>query len=351
MLERLTIMAGGTGGHVFPGLAIAKAFQVRGVAVSWLGTEGGMERRWVEAAGIPFEAIAIRGLRGKGVSGWLQAPGRVSRAFAQARGILKCQGAQAVLGMGGFVCGPGGLAARSLRLPLFIHEQNAIAGLTNRLLAPLSAGVFAGLPFQDKPLKGAVLTGNPVRAEIESVSPWQPHEGPWRILVLGGSRGAQALNERVPQALARISVPTMVRHQAGDKTFEVARQAYAQAGVTADVTPFIENMAEAYEWADLVICRAGALTVSELMAAGRAAILVPFPHAVDDHQTANAMTLVNLGAGQCIPQAELAPGRLAETLTGWLDVARLQESAAALRAAYQPGAAQRIVSHIVEQMG
>lgn len=351
MLERITIMAAGTGGHVFPGLAIAKVFQQAGVEVSWLGTLGGMEKRWVEASGIPFEAISISGLRGKGVWGWLQAPVRVSRAVGQAREILKRQDAQAVLGMGGFVCGPGGLAARSLGLPLFIHEQNAVAGLTNRLLAPLSQGVFAGLPFQAKPLKSAVLTGNPVREAIEQVPAWQAHEVPWRILVLGGSRGALALNEQVPQALAQLQVPIVVRHQAGEQTYAVARQAYQAAGVAAEVTPFIEDMAAAYAWADLVICRAGALTVSEIMAVGRAAIMVPFPHAVDNHQEANAMTVVKLGAGCCIPQDALTPDTLAQVLSEWLVSTRLKQAAETLRAAYQPGAAQRIVTQILERVG
>ena len=351
MLERITIMAAGTGGHVFPGLAIAQAFQQAGVEVHWLGSLSGMEKRWVESAGIPFAAISIGGLRGKGVSGWLQAPVRVSRAVGQARQILERQGAQAVLGMGGFVCGPGGLAARSLGLPLFIHEQNAVAGLTNRLLAPLSQGVFAGLPFQRKPLPGALLMGNPVRESIEQVPAWQAHEAPWRILVLGGSRGALALNEQVPQALAQLQVPIEVRHQAGEQTLHVAQQAYQAAGVAAAVTSFIEDMASAYAWADLVICRAGALTVSEIMAVGRAAILVPFPYAVDKHQQANAMALVEQGAGVCLPQQTLTPQILAQQIADWLDSARLASASAALRRAYQPGAAQRIVAQILERMG
>ncbi len=349
-LERLTIMAGGTGGHVFPGLAIARACRAAGIEVSWLGTVGGMERRWVEAAGIPFDAVTIEGLRGKGAAGWLKAPYRVTAAMWQARRILRRQRAQAVLGMGGFVCGPGALAARSLGLPLFIHEQNAVAGLTNRLLAPLSRAVFAGLPFQDKPLKGALPVGNPVREEIERVPVWQPHEGPWRVLVLGGSRGALALNEQVPRALARLQVPIEVRHQAGERTIDAARAAYDEVGVRAQVMPFIDDVAAAYAWADLVICRAGALTVSELMAAGRVAIMVPFPYAVDDHQRANAMTVVERGAGCCIPQEVLTPTVLADVVSEWLSPEWLRQASASLKRAHRAGAAQRIVTEIRERL-
>jgi len=348
-IRRLTIMAGGTGGHVFPGLAIAQAFMQAGVQVSWLGTEGGMERTWVTQAEVPFDAIRIEGLRGRGMAGWLKAPGRVMAAMSQARTILKAQQAEAVLGMGGFVCGPGALAAKTLGLPLFIHEQNAIAGLTNRLLAPFSQRVYAAFPFQAKALRHAEIVGNPVRSEIEQIGIWQPHKAPWRILVLGGSRGALALNETVPEALRILEVPFEVWHQAGKLTFAQAQMAYIKAGIRAKVVPFIQHMAQAYQWADLVICRAGALTVSEVMAAKRAAVFVPYPHAVDDHQMANAMTVVNLQAGELIPQTMLTSEHLAGVLHQWLDVQRLQQASAHLKDAYQPGAAQRIVKDILKQ--
>lgn len=349
-LKRITIMAGGTGGHVFPGLAIAQAFQQAGVSVSWLGTEGGMEQAWVTQAGLPFDAIKITGLRGKGALGWLKAPVRVAHATLQALRILQARQADAVLGMGGFVCGPGALAAKSLGLPLFIHEQNAIAGLTNRLLAPLSQRVYAAFPFERKPLKNAVIVGNPVRHEIEQIPLWQPHSGPWRILVVGGSRGALALNETVPFALKQLNVPYEVCHQAGEKTLAQAKAAYAKAGVQGEVVPFIEDMAQAYAWADMVICRAGALTVSEMMAAKRAAVFVPYPYAVDNHQAANAKVVVDLGAGAMIPQKVLTAERLSHTLNEWLRAARLAQASERLVAAYQPGAAQRMVQDILEQM-
>ena len=349
-IERITIMAGGTGGHVFPGLAIAEALHARGVAVSWLGTQGGMERRWVEAAGLPFEAIEITGLRGKGMIGWLKAPLNVSRAMAQARRILRRQQPQAVLGMGGFVCGPGGLAARSLGLPLFLHEQNAVGGLTNRLLAPISEAVYAGFPFVRKPVAKAEVFGNPVRAEIEAVPAWQPHDGPPRLLVLGGSRGALALNRAVPAALALLGRPVEVRHQSGQLTYDEARTAYEKAAVDAEVTPFIDDMAEAYAWADLIVCRAGALTVTEVMAAGRAALFVPFPHAVDDHQRANAALPEQAGAAEVIVQDELTPQRLAVSLGRWLEPARLEAAAHTLRERYRPQAAARIVDDLLERL-
>ena len=349
-IERLTIMAGGTGGHVFPGLAIAEALQARGVEVTWLGTAGGMERRWVEEASLPFEAIDITGLRGKGVTGWLKAPLNVSRAVTQARRILRRQRPQAVLGMGGFVCGPGGLAARSLGVPLFLHEQNAIGGLTNRLLAPLSEAVYAGFPFVGKPVAKAEVFGNPVRAEIEAVPSWRAHDGPPRLLVLGGSRGALALNRTVPAALALLDRPVEVRHQSGQLTYDEARAAYEAAGVTAKVTPFIDDVAAAYAWADLIVCRAGALTVTEVMAAGRAALFVPFPHAVDDHQRANAALPEQAGAAEVIVQEALTPQRLAASLDHWLEPARLAEAGAIMRRLYRPQAAARIVDDMLERL-
>ncbi len=351
MLERITIMAGGTGGHVFPGLAIAEAFRERGVEVAWLGTEGGMEADWVRRAGIPFEAIAIRGLRGKGAVGWLKAPWNVARATAQARRILQRQRAQGMLSMGGFVCGPGGLAARSLGLPLFIHEQNAIPGLTNRLLAPFAEGVFAAFPLQKYSLgKRVQVVGNPVRREIAAVPPLAPHR-PCHLLVVGGSRGALALNEAVPAALAQLPAARRpeVWHQTGTATHAQALAAYARHGIAARIDPFIDNMAEAYAWADLVVSRSGALTVSELMAAGRPAIMVPFPHAVDDHQRANAAVIEAIGGGACIVQQQLTPALLAERLQTWCKPERLQGAADALRAHAHTDAAQRIVASIMER--
>ncbi len=350
MLERITIMAGGTGGHVFPGLAIAEAFRAHGIKVMWLGTEGGMEAEWVQRAGIPFETIPIAGLRGKGAAGWLKAPWNVAQATLQARRILKCQKVQGVLSMGGFVCGPGGLAAKSLGLPLFIHEQNAIPGLTNRLLAPLAQAVFAAFPLQKYTLGAQVqIVGNPVRREILDVPPLQPHT-PCHLLVVGGSRGALALNETVPAALAQLppAQRPKVWHQTGAATHAQAQAAYRQHGVDARIDPFIDNMAEAYAWADLVVSRSGALTVSELMAAGRPALMVPFPHAVDDHQRANAAVIEGIGGGACIVQSSLTPQRLAQQLQVWCTPERLEQAAQALREHASTDAAQRIVATIME---
>lgn len=350
MLERLTIMAGGTGGHVFPGLAIAEVFRERGVQVAWLGTEGGMEAEWVRRADIPFDAIAIRGLRGKGLAGWLKAPWNVARATTQARRILQQQGAQAVLSMGGFVCGPGGLAAKTLGLPLFIHEQNAVPGLTNRLLAPFAQAVFAAFPLQRHSLGQQVqVVGNPVRSEIVAVPPLTPH-APCHLLVVGGSRGALALNETVPAALALLPEGSRpdVWHQTGTATHEAAVAAYAHHGIRARIEPFIDNMAQAYAWADLVVSRSGALTVSELMAAGRPAIMVPFPYAVDDHQRANAEVVEAIGGGTCIVQQVLTPERLAAALQDWCQSDRLVSAAEALRAHARTDAAEKIVATIME---
>nr|WP_281357436.1 undecaprenyldiphospho-muramoylpentapeptide beta-N-acetylglucosaminyltransferase [Thiomicrorhabdus cannonii] len=315
---KVMIMAGGTGGHVFPGIAIAEALYQQQVNVVWLGTQGGMEKEWVEKAGLPFHAISIKGLRGNGLLGWLKAPVNVTRAWWQARKIMRAERPDLVLGMGGFVCGPGGLAAKTLGIPLVIHEQNAIPGLTNKLLAPLAREVICAFPQTVLQGNNVVTLGNPVRAGLEDVALLQPQTG-CHVLVLGGSRGALALNETVPKALALLPPEQRpsVTHQTGVKTLQQAQQAYAQAGVAAEVVAFIDDMRSAYEKADMVVSRAGALTVSELMATARPAIMVPYPQAVDDHQTANAQALVTLGGGEVIQQSDLTPQRLAAALGGW----------------------------------
>ncbi|MCC5859184.1 MAG: undecaprenyldiphospho-muramoylpentapeptide beta-N-acetylglucosaminyltransferase [Ectothiorhodospiraceae bacterium] len=316
----VVIMAGGTGGHVFPGLAVAAVLRERGLPVVWLGTREGLEARLVPEAGLPMEYLEIRGLRGKGSLGWLLAPARLGRAVWQAAGVLRRHRPRAVLGLGGYAAGPGGIAAWLLRRPLVLHEQNAVAGLTNRSLSRFARRVLCGFPAD---FPGGVLArvvGNPVRDAILQIPPPQERyanrEGPLRLLVIGGSLGAQVLNERVPAAVARLPSDRrpVIRHQAGERTLEVAERAYLKAGVEADVTAFVHDMAEAYGWADLVISRAGALTVSELAAAGVAACLVPLPHAVDDHQTANARFLSDRQAAVLLPQAELTPRRLAGLL-------------------------------------
>jgi UDP-N-acetylglucosamine--N-acetylmuramyl-(pentapeptide) pyrophosphoryl-undecaprenol N-acetylglucosamine transferase len=317
MGKRILIMAGGTGGHVFPALSVARDLAARGCEIRWLGTRSGMEVDLVTRAGFPMEYISIAGLRGKGMLGWLAAPLRLMRALWQSVRIVRRFRPDAALGFGGFVTGPGGVAAKLAGVPLLIHEQNAIAGLTNRLLARVADRVMEAFPHT---FENAVATGNPVRSDIAGLpSPearYAEHAGPIRLFVVGGSLGAMALNQTVPAALALLDAPSRpaVRHQSGQRNLEIARQLYRDAQVDAEVVAFVDDMAAAYAWADLVLCRAGALTVSELAAAGVPAVLVPYPHAVDDHQTRNARFLADGGAGILMPQPSLSPARLAELL-------------------------------------
>jgi UDP-N-acetylglucosamine--N-acetylmuramyl-(pentapeptide) pyrophosphoryl-undecaprenol N-acetylglucosamine transferase len=319
-MKRVMIMAGGTGGHVFPALAVADELKQRGVEVSWLGTQKGIEARLVPQAGYPLAFITVSGLRGNGVVGWLMAPFRIIKAISQAWSVMQDRQPDVVLGFGGFASGPGGVAAWLKRTPLLIHEQNAIPGLTNRLLARLAATVMTGFPDSFDSKVNAQWVGNPVRKQIEDLA--MPHlrqsdSGQrLKLLVLGGSLGAQSLNKQVPAALQLIDENKRpeVRHQCGNRHIDDCRAAYQQAGVKADIDEFIADMAEAYGWADLVICRAGALTVAEVAAAGVASILVPYPHAVDDHQTHNAAMLVNAGAAQLIPDQALKADDLADRI-------------------------------------
>ncbi len=316
----IMIMAGGTGGHVFPALAVAQALQQRDENVVWLGTASGLEAQIVPAAGIPLDRIRVSGLRGKGILNWLRAPYRVLRSLVDALRVLNRRKPGVVLGMGGFASGPGGLAAWMLRLPLVIHEQNAAAGLTNRLLAGIAREVLEAFPGSFSSSVNARLVGNPVRPEIFALEdPEQrlgEHAGRLRVLILGGSQGALVLNRCVPAALAILPVNARpdIWHQAGSVALDAALDAYRRAGITARVEVFIDDVASAYDWADLVICRAGALTVSELAAAGLAAVLVPYPSAVDDHQTLNAAYLVKAGAAVLVPQPELTAERLAKEI-------------------------------------
>lgn len=314
------IMAGGTGGHVFPALALARLLRERSLEVVWLGTKRGLEARIVPQNNFPIEWISVGGLRGKGIATLLAAPFRLALALVQALRVMWRYRPSVVVGLGGFVTGPGGVAAWLTRAPLVIHEQNAIAGFTNRCLAPLAREVLEAFPNSFDAGTQARTIGNPVRQEFFAIPApavrFAQRTGPIRLLVIGGSLGAMRLNAVVPFAIARLdnSIRLEVRHQAGERWVESARQSYAQANVRADVQPFIEDMAEAYAWADLVICRAGALTISELAAAGVGAILVPFPAAVDDHQTHNARFLVNESAAVLIPDRELTAERLAQEL-------------------------------------
>ncbi|HTQ35589.1 MAG TPA: undecaprenyldiphospho-muramoylpentapeptide beta-N-acetylglucosaminyltransferase [Steroidobacteraceae bacterium] len=352
------IMAGGTGGHVFPALALARLLRQRRREVIWLGTRRGIEARVVPADGFPVEWLAVGGLRGKGVLTLLAAPFNLLRALWQALAIMWRHQPAVVVGLGGFVTGPGGLAAWLLRRPLVIHEQNAVAGFTNRCLAHLARSVLTAFPAAFAGRPRVRMIGNPVRADIAAlpapVQRFAGRDGPLHLLVIGGSLGARRLNEVVPQALALLATQARaprfaVRHQAGEKLIDAARAAYAAAGASGAVTPFIADMAEALGWADLVVCRAGALTIAELAAAGVGAVLVPFPHAVDDHQTVNAQYLVAAGAARCLNDGVLTPQLLAGTLTelcagGRDGLLRLAEAA---RHVARPAAAQDLLAAVL----
>lgn len=320
----ILVMAGGTGGHVYPALAVARELKARTVDVVWLGTRRGLEARVVPEAGIAIEWVSVRGLRRKAAPALLAAPFQLCLALLQSLKVMVRHRPAAVLGMGGFVSGPGGLAAWLTRRPLIIHEQNAVAGLTNRLLAHLARVVLQAFPGSFSPARGARTVGNPVREDIARIEDpatrFAKRAGPLRLLVLGGSQGSLHLNRIVPAALARLpsALRPEVRHQTGSRTLDVAREGYERHGVTAGLQPFIEDMAGAYAWADLVVCRAGALTVAELSAAGLPAILVPYPAAVDDHQTANARPLADAGAAAIVQEGDLCAESLSELLTSWL---------------------------------
>ena len=309
-------MAGGTGGHVYPALAVAETLRQCGCQVVWLGTHQGMEANVVPKQGMPIHFIRISGLRGKRVTRWFRAPFDLSLALLQSLIIVWRCSPHVVLGMGGFVTGPGGIAAWLLRRPLLIHEQNAVPGLTNRILARFAIRVMEAFPGSFPSRYVAHHTGNPVRLRLLSLPPPEQRlsgrHGNLRLLVLGGSQGAQALNDLVPAAVAAMTRAARleVLHQAGSRNLQVARESYEAVDVRAEVVPFIEQMDEAYGWADLVLSRAGAMTVCELAAVGVASILVPFPHAVDDHQTVNARYLANAGAAIVVQQADLSVARL-----------------------------------------
>lgn len=349
MATRMMVMAGGTGGHVYPALAVAQELRQRGWDISWLGTPNSFESKVVPQYGFDIDWVDAYRLRGQGVVGLALAPIRLVRAMWQAAAVIRRRRPEIVLGMGGFVTGPGGLVARLFGLPLVIHEQNAIPGLTNRWLARIAGTVLQAFPESFPDNSHVTTTGNPVRKEIAGLA--EPavrmgaHLGPCHLLIIGGSLGAEALNKVVPAALGMLTEQTrpVVRHQAGrDKAVSTGHH-YDEADVVADISDFIDDMAAAYDWADLVICRAGASTVTELMAAGVASILVPYPHAVDDHQTRNAGYLVNTGAGRLIPQSDL----YATILSGHLrqlcqDRTLLLEMANAARTQARPDSTERV---------
>ncbi len=339
----ILIMAGGTGGHVFPALAVAEQLQAMGWPVAWLGTHTGLEARVVPVQGIPMYWIKVKGLRGKGALTVLMAPFMLLWSLLQAARVLLQLRPAAVLGMGGYSTGPGGVMAWLFRRPLVIHEQNSIAGLTNRLLRPLANPVLEAFPGS---LKNAVHTGNPVRCSIAETPFREPDlvlRRP-RLLVVGGSLGAAVLNEQVPAALAALAQQERpeVWHQTGLRQIDEARKNYEAVGVEVRLDAFIDDMSTAYQWADLVLCRAGALTVAELAAVGRASILIPYPHAVDDHQTVNAHYLSDAGAAVLMPQAQMTPPRLLEQLELLQQPARLVDMAHRARQKAMPEAARRV---------
>jgi len=348
--QGVLIMAGGTGGHIFPGLAVAEVLKTQNVPVRWLGAEGGMETRTVPAAGIALDVVAISGLRGKGVMRWVRMPLMLLRAVWQARRLLEAHRPGCAVSFGGYAAAPGGIAAWTKGIPVVVHEQNRIPGLTNRLLARFSRKILQGFPGTFPEKAAAIDSGNPVRREVAELADPQTRfagrEGPMRVLVTGGSQGARVLNLVVPAALQQLSssVDLEIRHQAGAKRVDEAKEAYAKAGVNAEITPFIADMADAYGWADLVICRSGALTVAELAAAGVASVLVPFAFAVDDHQTRNAEYLADAGAAVILAQSTLEPQILATALKPLLaDRAVLLSMAVAARRMALPDAAEKVV--------
>ena len=342
------ILAGGTGGHIFPGLAVADVLRARGVPVVWLGADGGMETRLVPPRGIPLDTIRVTGARGKGVGKLLGLPFAMIGAVAAARRLLTRHRPRAVLSFGGYAAGPGGLAAKLSGIPLLVHEQNRAAGMTNRVLARLAGRVMTGFPGT---FAGEQVAGNPVRADIAALPARERGRGDvLNLLVIGGSQGARALNEAVPLALAQLPEGRFaVRHQCGERMLEQARSAYANANVDVAPEAFIADMAEAWAWADLVVCRAGALTLAEVCAAGVPSILVPFPQAVDDHQTRNAEYLVERGAAVLLPQSDALAARLQDTLAT-LDAhrARLADMGRAARSLAIPDAADRVADAVME---
>ena len=353
MARTILIMAGGTGGHIFPALSVADYLRDRGWNVVWLGARTGMEAKIVPQRGYSMAWVRFSGLRGKGLVRAAMLPLNLLVAFAQSARAIFAHRPDVVLGMGGYVAFPGGMMASLLHRPLAIHEQNSVAGLTNRVLAGVADRVLAGFPEAFGKKRRVEWTGNPVRTEIAYIPPpeirFGARSGPLKLLVIGGSLGAQALNEVVPQALALIPAARRpgVTHQAGAGHVEALKARYAQAGVVAQAMAFIDDMAAQYAASDLVICRAGASTITELAAAGVASVLVPFPHAVDDHQTANARFLADRGAALLIPQTELTAGRLAELLTT-LDRGRLLAMAQAARAAGKPDATAAVANVCME---
>lgn len=349
------MMAAGTGGHVFPALAVAKLLQQQGHQVSWLATPNGMENRLLEGQNIPIYHIDIKGVRGNGLVRKVTAPFKILKATMSAMRFMKQHQVDVVAGFGGYVAGPGGLAARALGLPVLIHEQNAVAGFTNTQLARIAKIICQAFPNTFASSKKLHTIGNPVRKEIaETLSPaWRYEQReknglPLNVLIVGGSLGAQALNETVPQALAQLDIPLHITHQCGQKQLELTQSQYQNIPIqiSVDVVPFIQDMAKAYSDADVIICRAGALTVTEVAMAGVAAIFVPLPSAVDDHQTANARFLSDNGAAKLCLQSTMTPENLTAILQPLMKRDVLSHMAVKARQHAEPDATQKVVDLI-----
>ncbi|MDF7681724.1 undecaprenyldiphospho-muramoylpentapeptide beta-N-acetylglucosaminyltransferase [Enterobacteriaceae bacterium ESL0689] len=344
--KRLVVMAGGTGGHVFPGLAVAHHLMKQGWQVRWLGTADRMEANLVPKYGIEIDFIRISGLRGKGLKALLFAPVRILNAWYQARRIMRRFRPDVVLGMGGYVSGPGGLAAWSLGIPVVLHEQNGVAGLTNKWLAKVATTVLQAFPGA---FPQAEIVGNPVRDDVLALpfpeQRWMGRQGPIRVLVMGGSQGARVLNQVMPQVAAQSGDAVTIWHQCGKDNQQAVQQAYADAGQAQHkVTDFIDDMAAAYSWADVVVCRSGALTVSEIAAAGLPALFVPFQHQ-DRQQYWNALPLEKAGAAKIIEQPQFTPEAVAQTLAGW-DRKKLLEMAQCARRTAIPDATERVAERV-----
>lgn len=339
------IMAGGTGGHIFPALAVAQALQAEGHHIVWLGSEGAMETRLVPQYSIALETLAIKGIRGNGIKRKLILPFTLANTIAAAKRIIRQHRVDAAIGFGGFVSFPGGMAAKLSGIPLIIHEQNAIAGLSNRVLARFATRVLYAFPKAFDAANG--LVGNPVRADIarlpEPNTRFAHRAGRLQLLITGGSLGADVFNQLLPEALALLPPEARpeVYHQSGRNKLGDLQERYNQLGIAAQCVEFIDDMPKAYEQADLVVCRAGALTIAELTAAGLGALLVPYPHAVDDHQTANARFMAQAGAALLLPQNELTAAKLADILVG-LNRATCLEWANHARTLTNPDSAKRV---------
>lgn len=353
----ILIMAGGTGGHVYPALAVALTLRSKSKNILWLGTHHGLEARVVSNAGIDLKRINVRGLRKKGFMALIIAPLQLIWALLQSLAVMIRYRPSLVIGMGGFVSGPGGIAAWLTRKPLFIHEQNAVAGTTNRLLAPFAQVVFEAFPNTFNSKINAKTVGNPVREDITDLplpkDRFSARKGRMRLLVLGGSQGALTLNKKIPAALALIDPKDrpIIRHQCGEKTFKEACKAYKNYDLDVELSTYIEDIDSAYAWADLVICRAGALTVAELCAAGVPAIFIPYPSAVDDHQTENAKLMTKAGAAIIIQENDLTLELLSSLLLDWLQSRHLLlEKANKARSLAQPNSLFQITDLCLKKL-